>query len=831
MKKLTLAALSFWALCLLYNPNELLAQTISTFAGNGATGGAGDGGAATAAQLYYPHGIFVSSTGDRYINDDGFQCIRKVSPSGIITRVAGTGVGSFSGDGGPATAATVNHPFDLVVDASGNIIFTDNYNNRIRKINSSGIISTIAGTGAGSYGGDGGPATAAMLYKTAGIAIDATGNIYFGDQYNHRIRKISTSGIITTIAGTGSPSFSGDGGPATAAALSYPNFLVFDNSGNLIITDNGNHRVRKLDMSTNIITTIAGNGSTTYTGDGMAATAASLNYPGGVAIDPVGNMYIADNVHARVRKVNTSGIISTVAGTGTAGFSGDGGPATSAMLHTTVDVALDAAGNLYISDLDNHRVRVVSSGVIVINNPPAFNVGSTASFSVCQNSIGNTVPALNITDIDAGQTETFSVISGPLHGSLGGFPATITSTGGSIVPVGITYSPTTGYFGSDTFRVIVSDGALYDTLGFHVDVFPVTAGVITGPDSLCPGDTISLFATTPGGIWSSTNVAIASVTTTGFVIGNAPGTVSINYAISNSCTTAVSSHVITVRSIAACSPAPNHPPIFTIDGTGFLHVCQNSSLNPVGFLDVIDVDAGQTETYSVIVAPSHGSLSGFPTSVTATGGVINPVGITYTPTGLYYGSDTFTIKVSDGSLTDTLPFHVDVFPNTAGLIVGPDVVCIGGSISLTDYITGGIWSSTNNTLATVSATGVVLGIAAGVDTIKYSVPNICNAGTVIHLVTVLTPEECAKLAVKNIGADNTQLSISPNPNNGSFTLNYAGKTDTKIVLTDMTGRKIANYQMTANKPLDIQMDVAPGIYFLSSFDGVSVQTVKMVVVQ
>ena len=641
MKKLTLATLSFWALCLACNPNRLLAQTISTFAGNGVSGGAGDGGAASTAQLSAPHGIYVSSTGETYIDDDGFQSIRKVDATGVITRIAGTGVGGFGGDGGPATAAVIDHPFDIIFDAAGNILFADNFNNRIRKISTSGIITTIAGTGVGSYSGDGGAAISATFNKTAGIAIDAAGNIYVADQHNHRIRKINTSGIITTIVGTGFAAFSGDGGPGTAAALSYPNFLVFDNSGNLIITDNGNHRIRKLDMITGIITTVAGNGSTTYSGDGMAATASSLYYPGGVVFDPAGNMYIADNIHARVRKVNTSGIISTVAGTGTAGFGGDGGPATSALLHTTVDVALDAAGNLYISDLDNHRVRKVST------------------------------------------------------------------------------------------------------------------------------------------------IAVST----------------------------------------------NHAPIFTIDGTGFLNVCQNSSLNPVGFLDVSDVDAGQTETYSVIVAPSHGSLSGFPTSVTATGGVINPVGITYTPTGLYYGTDTFTIKVSDGSLTDTLPFHVDVFPNTAGLIIGPDVVCIGSSISLTDYITGGIWSSTNNTLATVSATGVVLGIAAGVDTIRYSVPNICNAGTVMHVVTVLTPEECAKLAVNNIAANNSYLSISPNPNNGSFTLNYAGKTDIKIVVTDMTGRKIADYDMMPNKQMDIHLDVAPGIYFLSAFDGVSVHTVKMVVVQ
>ncbi|PQJ09211.1 hypothetical protein CJD36_020715 [Flavipsychrobacter stenotrophus] len=831
MKKISVAALGLFSLLIFGRGQSLNAQTINTYAGTGVAGHTGDGGLATAAQLNHPHGNTIDAAGNVYVCDYGNNCIRKITPSGIITNIAGNGVGASSADGAVAATSSVYNPFDVVVDNTGNVYFTECAAQRVRMINTSGILSTIAGNGSTGATGDGGPATAATLSNPAGIARDAAGNIYISVQYSHKIRKIATTGIITTVAGTGSVAFGGDGGPATAASFSYPNFLALDNAGNLLITDNGNFRIRKLDVTTGIINTIAGNGSSTFSGDGGPATAASLYYPGGVAVNAAGEILIGDNLHNRIRLINSAGTINTVAGNGVAGYSGDGGPATSAKINGAVDVCYDATSNFYISDFENQRVRVVSSGIIAINHPPVFNVGNSTSFTVCENSLVISVPALDITDIDAGQTETFSVISGPIHGTLAGFPASMPSTGGSLVPFGITYSPTTGYAGIDTFTIIVSDGALYDTLAFHVDVLPVTAGSITGPDSLCPGDTVVLFATIPAGAWSSTNVAIASVTTAGLVIGNAPGTVSINYTISNSCTTAVASHIMTVRSIAACSPAPNHPPIFTADGSGYLNVCENSSMNHFGFLDASDIDLGQTETYSVLVAPNHGTLAGFPTSVISTGGVFTPIGVTYTPTGLYYGTDTFTIVVSDGSGSDTIPFHVNVFSNTGGVIVGPDVVCIGSSISLTDYITGGIWSSANNTLATVSATGVVLGIAAGVDTIRYSVPNICNAGPVMHLVTVLTPEECAKLAVNNIGADNTQLSISPNPNNGSFTVNYAGRNDAKIVVSDMTGRKIANYEMTANKPLDIHMDVAPGIYFLSAFDGVSVQTVKMVVVQ
>ncbi|NCX94789.1 MAG: hypothetical protein EBX41_00005, partial [Chitinophagia bacterium] len=340
------------------------AQVISTIAGNGSHGFSGDGGAATAAGLSNPFGVAVDASGNVYIADRDDHCIRKVNTSGIISTIAGDGYGSggsgrYSGDGGAATAASLNEPVCVAVDASGNVYIADTHNNRIRKVNTSGIISTIAGNGSSyGYSGDGGAATAASLYYPYGVAVDASGNVYIS--YNdNRIRKVNTSGIISTIAGNGSNGYSGDGGAATAASLRSPNGVAVDASGNVYFADYYNYRIRKVNTS-GVISTIAGNGSNGYSGDGGAATAASLYNPQGVAVDASGNVYIADAHNHRIRKVNTSGVITTIAGNGSYGYSGDGGAATAASLADPIGVAVDVSGNLYIADITNVCIRKVT---------------------------------------------------------------------------------------------------------------------------------------------------------------------------------------------------------------------------------------------------------------------------------------------------------------------------------------------------------------------------------------------------------------------------------------------------------------------------------------
>jgi trimeric autotransporter adhesin len=331
---------------------------ITTVAGNGAAGFSGDGGPATSAQLFDPVGVAVDGVGNLYIADYVNNRVRKVSPEGIITTVAGNGTAGFSGDGGPATSADLREPAAVAVDGAGNLYIADFDNNRVRKVSPEGIISTVAGDGTPGFSGDDGPATSAELADPRGVAVDSAGNLYIADG-NNRVREVSPAGIITTVAGDGTPGFSGDGGPATSAQLSSPLGVAVDGAGNLYIADSSNNRLRKVSPA-GIITTVAGNGAFSYSGDGGPARSALLWNPEGAAVDGAGNLYVADTHNNRVRKVSAAGIITTIAGNGAYGGSGDGGPATSAELAGPLGLAVDGSGNLYIADYDNIRVRRVS---------------------------------------------------------------------------------------------------------------------------------------------------------------------------------------------------------------------------------------------------------------------------------------------------------------------------------------------------------------------------------------------------------------------------------------------------------------------------------------
>jgi sugar lactone lactonase YvrE len=302
--------------------------TLKLVVGNRNRGFSGDGGPATSAQLNNPHGAAIDSAGNLYIADSGNQRIRKVSSSGIISTVAGNGTSGFGGDGGLATSALLNSPHGVAIDSAGNFFIADSGNQRIRKVSSSGIISTVAGNGTPGFGGDGGLATSAQLAGPYGVAIDSTGNLFVTDPYSGRIRKVAFFGIISTVAGNGNRGFSGDGGPATSAQLNNPHGVAIDSTGNLFIADTSNSRIRKVAAS-GIISTVAGNGISGFSGDGGQATSALLYYPYGVAIDSAGNLFIADTSNSRIRKVASSGIISTVAGNGNRESSGDGGLAAS----------------------------------------------------------------------------------------------------------------------------------------------------------------------------------------------------------------------------------------------------------------------------------------------------------------------------------------------------------------------------------------------------------------------------------------------------------------------------------------------------------------------
>jgi sugar lactone lactonase YvrE len=387
---------------------KLSGSMLTAVAGNGTAGFSGDTGLATSAELQGPTGVAVDLAGNVYVADQANRRIRKVS-AGVITTVAGNG--SLVGENGPATSAQLYMPSATAVDSAGNLYIADTDNQVIRRV-SNGVVTTVAGNGTYGYSGDGGPATSAQLYNPMGVAVDAAGDLYIasngvrkvsngvistvawipacaiavdaaGDVYSadcfgNLIRKVS-NGVVTTVAGGNGSGFSGDNGPATSAQLYNPIGVAVDAAGNLFIADMNNNRIRE--VSNGVITTVAGGGSSL--GDNGPATSAQMWGPTGVAIDTAGNLYIADWGNSRIRKVS-NGVITTVAGTGVAGFSGDTGPASSAELDYPYGLAVDSAGDVYVADSDNDRVRVI------VPASPALSIAITDNGIFAQGQIGAT---------------------------------------------------------------------------------------------------------------------------------------------------------------------------------------------------------------------------------------------------------------------------------------------------------------------------------------------------------------------------------------------------------------------------------------------------------
>jgi uncharacterized protein (TIGR03437 family) len=415
-------------------------RMMTRVAGTARAGLTGDGGPAISAQLMTPNGMVVDAAGNIYVTEPAANIIRKISVSGTISTFAGTGVAGYNGDGGPAAAAWFNRPFGLALDAAGNLYVADMGNNVIRRIAADGTVATVAGNSVQGYAGDGGPATSANLNGPEGVAVDATGTLYIADTFNHRIRAVSPSGTMTTFAANGYPGFSGDGGPAVGATLFLPTDVAVDQQGSVYIADFGNSRIRKVTNGTistiagsgndqqavdgvpamsvrlsgptgvavdaagtvyfaegsigsgsgltvgdfrvwrvttdGMLMAAAGNGINSFSGDGGAAAVAQVNTPAGMAYDTAGNLYVADSANHRVRKISPAGVITTVAGNVLPGFSGDGGPATAAQLNTPTGVAVDLAGNLFIADSVNNRIRKVfpngTIGTVAGNGNAAF---------------------------------------------------------------------------------------------------------------------------------------------------------------------------------------------------------------------------------------------------------------------------------------------------------------------------------------------------------------------------------------------------------------------------------------------------------------------------
>ena len=704
--------------------------TISTIAGNGTNGTSGDGGPATAAALNFPNGIAIDNSNNIYFSSG--NRVRKVDGSGIITTIAGSDGGGYSGDGAAATAAILNNPIGLAVDNSGNVFISDYSNNRVRKINSSGIISTIAGNGGTFYTGDGIPATAAPLIHPREVAIDGSGNLFIADEGSNRIRKVGISGIITTVAGGGPV---GDGGIANSATINYPYGIARDRIGNIYFADLLNYRVRKVDTA-GLISTIAGNGTAGYSGDGGTGNSAAISRPFGVTVDLDGNVYICDadnscvrkvsttgiittfvtgvsprgiavdknrNIYlaegtSQVRKISTAGVISTIAGNGTSGYSGDGGAATDANLTSINSVAVDGNNNLYLLDIGNSHIRKIdSSGIITTigwngmsgangDGGPATSASFNNPFNIATDGTGN----LYVADLGNGRIRKINA---------SGIITTVAGSGFGTPDDG---GPATlGHLANPSGVAADSAGNLYISDQMHnrvryVNSCPIIASAITGTLNICAGATTTLSNAVSGGVWSSSDLSIATVDAySGVVNGIASGTSEIRYTVSGNTATA----------IVTINPLPDAGAIIAP-----YQICE-----------------GLTGTLSATI------VSGTWSSSTPSVATINSSGqITAIAAGTTNIS--YTVTNSCGVAVATKTITINPLP-TAGAIAGVSTVNTGATITLSATQTGGIWT-TSNSRATVSDSGVVAGVGAGTVTISYSITNGCGTAVATKTVTV-----------------------------------------------------------------------------------------------
>lgn len=737
------------------------AQNISTLAGGGFA--LGDGGPATAAQVMGPYGICVDAAGNKYIAQDGTARVRKVNPSGIITTIAGTGTIGFTADGAQATASNLNYPKDVAVDASGNIYIAEHGdgassgNGRIRKINAAtGILSTIAGGGSSLL--DGVAATAVGMSPTR-LKFDASYSyLYVSDLYTYKVKKINiATGIITTVAGNGTNAYGAEGVAATSTSVSQPDGLAFDAAGNLYVSQQGVYRVSTVKAADGKIYTVAGNGSGGYDGDGVA-TAHNLYIPFGLATDASDNLYIAEFGNNLIRKVNLStGMMTTHAGNTDFGEGGDGGPATNAELSSPIAVATDAEGKVYICNVNGARVRMVGAPACA---PPVVNV--TGGGAVCPGG-ARTLTASGAASYSWAPGTGLSATSGA---SVVATPATTT-----------TYT-VTGGIGACTTAATVT---------VSVNAAP---SAVTGSLQICNNLTTTLNSTPSGGTWTSSNgnvtfgafglatgigvgtatvmyTAPTSCTVTAIVTVNALPTVTISgpSSICSGATGTLSSNALTSYSWApssglSCTTCQNPgvlasvPVTYTLTGTD-ANGCVNTATKSIA-----------VDNISLSVSPNKTLCAGTSDTLNATGastytwspasGLSGTAGATVTASPTVTTTYTVTGSIATCTATATVTVSVNPLP---GVISGSAQVCKNLTTTLGSTPSGGTWTS-SSTNATVSASGLVTGVNAGSASISYTLGTGCYRAITVTVNDL--PEVSISGASSVCGGSSTALTATLN---------------------------------------------------------------------
>jgi sugar lactone lactonase YvrE len=651
---------------------------------------------ATTVPLILPSAIVYDPQGNLYVAETGNHVIRKIDTLSQITTIAGTGTQGFSGDNGPATAAQLDSPQGLALDAANNLYIADTHNHRIRKLTASTqTITTIAGTSIPNFSGDSGPATSAQLNLPTSLALDSTGNLYFADSANHRIRRIAASTqTITTIAGSGTQGFSGDNGPATAAAIDSPTGLALDAANNLYLTDTHNHRIRRIDATTQTITTIAGDG-----------TLSALALPKGLSVDSSGNLYLADSANHRIRRIDAAtGQITTIAGNGTQTFSGDGGPAIDASLDSPRATALSPANLVTIADTGNQRIRQIDAsgnlnpigglGPITPNTLSltaaaviAYGTGTIVARLTSNTSATGSVTFLDSTPNSATPYSTTTLATIPLTAntftlstaSLPAGPHTITATyTGDITHLAAQSTAVTLTISPQPIQAVISPLNL-----LYGQPIPILTGAVTG---ILPQDatTVSITISTPATNLSPTGTYPIAASLTGASAGNytltaTPASLTINRA-----------PTLTTLSASTTATTPGTPITLTA------HVASTTSGSPTGSLSILD---GSTPLTTAAIN-SSGNLS-FTTTTLITG--------SHALTAVYSGDTNFTTSTSAPTLfsitTTTSPSDFTLTSTTAA----SQITTSGSSVAFS------FTTQTQGTLdspITLAAAGLPLGATA-----------------------------------------------------------------------------------------------------------------------
>lgn len=847
MKKLLLI------LCIVtvYGLNNSKAQLISTIGGTGTPGFNGDGITAITAELNYVGGVAVDDSGNVYIADYSNQRIRKIEHgTGIISTIAGTGTGGYNGDNILATSAEVNGPFGVAVDTTGNVYIADAFNNRIRKITySTGMISTIAGTGVSGYNGDGILATTAQVAIPFGVSVDDTNNVYISDLNNNRIRKITVStGYITTIAGTAVQGYNGDGIDATTAELNGPTHVAFDANGNVYIADYHNNRVRKITKSTGLISTIAGNGTQGYNGDGIDATTAELNQPSELAVDAAGNVYVTDYGNFRVRKIAVSnGYISTYAGTGVQGYNGDGIAATTAELNFPYGLAIDNFGNIYIGDQENNRVREVSACA-----PPAMPGPINGPVSVCHGAVAT----YSISSVTGATSYTWILPNGWTGSSTTTSITVTTDLSGMIT---VTANDSCGNSVAQTLYVTV--------------VFAPPVITIIGNDTVCQGSTQiyytspqssqgTTFTWTMPGTWSGSSTS-DSISTIAGATGGVISVIAQNACGSSSATLQVTAlHTPLINNIVGQNPVcagsvviyhanPNNgtgmnyswilpngwtgnsstDSINTTVGTtgGYifitesnqcgtrtdsLHIIVDTAPPPPGNIIGNDtVCAGSVQTYSIQTVNGATSYTwALPAGWTGSS-TTNSITITVGST-----TGTFTISVTannacGSSGSSILQVTVIATPPTSGPITGNTIVAINSiqtySIASVANATSYQWTVPLNWIINSGQGTTSINVTVGSDTghVCVTASNSCG----------ISPQRCITIQMVtgiNEIIINGAITVYPNPNDGNFTITQSGMRNYELGIYDVMGRQVYYQLINNSSPITINISyLSNGIYF------------------